>query len=145
MGGLPAAIAHSAGDERNMTEPSQKHESVSSSESTRCSQRCFRPTAQRSVENARSVGDGVWSMLLLGEKAMNESALEGLETASVDDRRRAGNHPSDYEPSLTDRAGRRELANMGALLQALHGLLVQRLHGVARPLSFAARKPDGLP
>jgi fused signal recognition particle receptor len=82
--------------------------------------------------------------LLLGEKEINESALEDLETALLTTD--VGLETTEAIMSeLTDRAGRRELANMGALYQALHALLVQRLQGVARPLSLATRKPDGLP
>ncbi len=82
--------------------------------------------------------------LLLGEKEINESALEDLETALLTTD--VGLETTQAIMSeLTDRAGRRELANMGALYEALHRLLVQRLQGVARPLTLAARKPDGLP
>ena len=82
--------------------------------------------------------------LLLGEKEINESALEDLETALLTTD--VGFETTQAIMSeLTDRAGRRELANMGALYQALHQLLVQRLLGVARPLTLTTRKPDGLP
>ena len=82
--------------------------------------------------------------LLLGEKEINESALDELETALLTTD--VGLETTQaIMTELTDRAGRRELANMTALLQALHELLVQRLQGVARPLSFETRKPEGQP
>ncbi len=71
--------------------------------------------------------------LLLGEKEINESALEDLETALL--MTDVGMETTQVIISeLTDRAGRRELANMGALYQALQELLVQRLDSVAQPL-----------
>ena len=82
--------------------------------------------------------------LLLGEKEINESALDELETALLTTD--VGLETTQaIMTELSDRAGRRELANMTALLQALHELLVQRLQGVARPLSFETRKPEGQP
>ena len=82
--------------------------------------------------------------LLLGEKEINESALEDLEAALlVTD---VGMETTQVIiAELTDRAGRRELANMGALYKALQELLVQRLDGVAQPLVVEPRAADGLP
>ena len=57
--------------------------------------------------------------LLLGEKEINETALEDLETALLTTD--VGLETTQAIMSeLTDRAGRRELANMGALYEALH-------------------------
>jgi fused signal recognition particle receptor len=46
---------------------------------------------------------------------------------------------------LTSRAGRRELANMSALYEALHELLVQRLANVVKPLVIEAKQPEAMP
>ena len=82
--------------------------------------------------------------LLLGEKEINESALEDLEAALL--LTDVGMETTQaIIAELTDRAGRRELANMGALYKALQELLVQRLDGVAQPLVVEPRAADGLP
>ena len=82
--------------------------------------------------------------LLLGEKEINESALEDLEVALL--MTDVGMETTQaIIAELTDRAGRRELANMGALYKALQELLVQRLDGVAQPLVVEPRAADGLP
>ena len=82
--------------------------------------------------------------LLLGEKEINESALEDLEAALL--MTDVGMETTQaIIAELTDRAGRRELANMGALYQALRELLVQRLDGVAQPLVVEPRAANGLP
>jgi fused signal recognition particle receptor len=82
--------------------------------------------------------------LLLGEKEINESALEDLEAALL--MTDVGMETTQaIIAELTDRAGRRELANMGALYQALQELLVQRLDGVTQPLVVEPRAADGLP
>ena len=82
--------------------------------------------------------------LLLGEKEINESALEDLEAALL--MTDVGMETTQaIIAELTDRAGRRELANMGALYQALQELLVQRLDGVAQPLVVEPRAANGLP
>ena len=82
--------------------------------------------------------------LLLGEKEINESALEDLEAALL--MTDVGMETTQaIIAELTDRAGRRELANMGALYQALQELLVQRLDGVAQPLVVEPRVANGLP
>ena len=82
--------------------------------------------------------------LLLGEKEINESALEDLEAALL--MTDVGMEITQaIIAELTDRAGRRELANMGALYKALQELLVQRLDGVAQPLVVEPRAADGLP
>ena len=82
--------------------------------------------------------------LLLGEKEINESALEDLEAALL--MTDVGMETTQaIIAELTDRAGRRELANMRALYQALEELLVQRLEGVAQPLAVEPRAADALP
>ncbi len=82
--------------------------------------------------------------LLLGEKEINESALEDLEAALL--MTDVGVETAQaIIAELTDRSGRRELANMGALYQALRELLVQRLDGVAQPLVVEPRAAKGLP
>lgn len=82
--------------------------------------------------------------LLLGEKEINETALEDLEAALL--MTDVGMETTQaIIRELTERAGRRELANMDALYQALHELLVQRLQGVARSLSIAPRAEGSLP
>ena len=79
-----------------------------------CCKRVFRQTAQWFVENARSVGNR-YGNLLLGEKEINETALEDLETALLTTD--VGLETTQAIMSeLTDRAGRRELANMGSAL-----------------------------
>ena len=86
-------------------------------------------------------GLGNW---LLGEKAIDESALEDLEAALL--MTDVGMETTQaIIAELTDRAGRRELAHMGALYQALQELLVQRLDGVTQPLVVEPRAADGLP
>lgn len=82
--------------------------------------------------------------LLLGEKEIDESALEDLEAALL--MTDVGLETAQaIIAELTDRSGRRELANMGALYQALQELLVQRLDGVAQPLVVEPRAANGLP
>ncbi|MEC8076104.1 MAG: signal recognition particle-docking protein FtsY [Pseudomonadota bacterium] len=82
--------------------------------------------------------------LLLGEKEINESALEDLEAALL--MTDVGMETTQaIIAELTDRAGRRELANMEALHQVLQELLVQRLDGVAQPLVVEPRAENGLP
>jgi fused signal recognition particle receptor len=82
--------------------------------------------------------------LLLGEKEIDESALEDLEAALL--MTDVGMETTQaIITELTERAGRRELANMGALYQALEELLVQRLAGVAQPLVVEPRAANALP
>ena len=82
--------------------------------------------------------------LLLGEKEIDESALEDLEAALL--MTDVGMETTQaIITELTERAGRRELANMAALYQALQELLVQRLEGVAQPLAVEPRAADALP
>ena len=82
--------------------------------------------------------------LLLGEKEIDESALEDLEAALL--MTDVGMETTQaIITELTERAGRRELANMAALYQALQELLVQRLEGVAQPLAVEPRAADAQP
>ena len=82
--------------------------------------------------------------LLLGEKEIDESALEDLEAALL--MTDVGMETTQaIITELTERAGRRELANMAALYQALQELLVQRLEGVAQPLAVEPTAADALP
>lgn len=82
--------------------------------------------------------------LILGEKEINETALEDLEAALL--MTDVGMETTQaIIAELTERAGRRELANMSALYEALHQLLVQRLQNVVRPMAMEPRQPDGMP
>ena len=82
--------------------------------------------------------------LLLGEKEINESALEDLEAALL--MTDVGMETTQaIIAELTVRAGRRELANMYALYAALRQLLVQRLQGVGRNLVVEPRAASALP
>lgn len=82
--------------------------------------------------------------LILGEKEINESALEDLEAALL--MTDVGMETTQVIiAELTSRAGRRELANMSALYEALHELLVQRLANVVKPLVIEAKQPEAMP
>ena len=124
-----------------MTEPTET-ESVSSSGPPAANGffgRLRSGLSQPRDQLAPGLGNVLWR-----EKEIKASALEELEPALLTTD--VGLETTQaIMTELTDRAGRRELANVGALYQALHELLVQRLQGVARPLSLATRKPDGLP
>ena len=82
--------------------------------------------------------------LLLGEKEVAETALEDLEAALLTTD--VGMETTQtIIADLTERVGRRELADTQALYQALHELLLQRLEGLARPLKIAAREASANP
>ena len=82
--------------------------------------------------------------LILGEKEINEGALEDLEAALL--MTDVGMETTQAIISdLTARAGRRELANMTALYEALNELLVKRLANVVKPLAIEPRQPEAMP
>ena len=82
--------------------------------------------------------------LILGEKEINEGALEDLEAALL--MTDVGMETTQAIISdLTARAGRRELANMTALYEALSELLVKRLANVVKPLVIEPRQPEAMP
>ena len=82
--------------------------------------------------------------MLLGEKEINESALEDLEAAllmtDVGMETYSGNYCRTDGSNRTPRVGEH-----GALHQVLQELLVQRLDGVAQPLVVEPRAENGLP
>ena len=81
--------------------------------------------------------------LLLGEREIDESVLEDLETAllltdvGVDT-------TQEIMDALAQRVRRQELNNTRALHKALSGLLTQRLEPLARPLQIGAHQPHVL-
>jgi len=82
--------------------------------------------------------------LILGEKEINEAALEDLEAALL--MTDVGMETTQaIITELTARAGRRELANMSALYGALSELLVARLANVGKPLVVESRQPEAMP
>lgn len=82
--------------------------------------------------------------LILGEKEINEAALEDLEAALL--MTDVGMETTQaIITELTARAGRRELANMSALYGALRELLVARLANVVKPLVVESRQPEAMP
>jgi fused signal recognition particle receptor len=82
--------------------------------------------------------------LILGEKEINEGALEDLEAALL--MTDVGMETTQAIISeLTARAGRRELANMTALYEALNELLVKRLANVVKPLVIESRQAKAMP
>jgi fused signal recognition particle receptor len=82
--------------------------------------------------------------LILGEKEINEAALEDLEAALL--MTDVGMETTQaIITELTARAGRRELANMSALYGALSELLVARLANVVKPLVVESRQPEAMP
>ena len=82
--------------------------------------------------------------LILGEKEINEGALEDLEAALL--MTDVGMETTQAIISdLTARAGRRELANMTALYEALNELLVKRLANVVKPLVIEPKQPEAMP
>ena len=88
--------------------------------------------AKTRAQLADGVGD-----LLLGEKEINDSVLEDLETALIT----ADVGVDTTEAiigNLTRRAQRRELANTRALHEALHGQLVERLLPITKIFELVA-------
>ncbi len=88
------------------------------------------------------LADGVGE-LLLGEKEINDSVLEDLETALIT----ADVGVDTTEAiigNLTRRAQRRELANTRALHEALHGQLVERLLPITKTFELPVKK-TGMP
>lgn len=94
--------------------------------------------AKTRAQLADGVGD-----LLLGEKEINDSVLEDLETALIT----ADVGVDTTEAiigNLTRRAQRRELANTRALHEALHGQLVERLSPITKTFELPVKK-TGMP
>ena len=94
--------------------------------------------AKTRAQLADGVGD-----LLLGEKEINDSVLEDLETALIT----ADVGVDTTEAiigNLTRRAQRRELANTRALHEALHGQLVERLLPITKTFELPVKK-TGMP
>ncbi|MBT3609727.1 MAG: signal recognition particle-docking protein FtsY, partial [Gammaproteobacteria bacterium] len=80
------------------------------------------------------LADGVGN-LLLGEKEINDTVLEDLETALITTDVGVDT-TQDIIENLTQRAQRRELANTRALHEALHGQLVERLLPIIKPFEL---------
>ena len=88
------------------------------------------------------LSDGVGN-LLLGEKEINNTVLDNLETALITTD--VGVETTrDIIENLTQRAQRRELANTRALHEALHRLLVERLLPIGKTFKLPEKKA-GLP
>ena len=88
------------------------------------------------------LSDGVGN-LLLGEKEINNTVLDDLETALITTD--VGVETTrDIIENLTQRAQRSELANTRALHEALHRLLVERLLPIAKTFKLPEKKA-GLP
>jgi fused signal recognition particle receptor len=84
------------------------------------------------------LSDGV-GKLLLGEKEIDSSVLDDLETALITTD--VGLETTrDIIENLTQRANRRELANTQALHQALHVLLVERLESISSPFQLPEKQ-----
>ena len=88
------------------------------------------------------LADGVGN-LLLGEKEINDTVLEDLETALITTDVGVDT-TQDIIENLTQRAQRRELANTRALHEALHGQLVERLLPIIKPFELP-EKNSGMP
>jgi fused signal recognition particle receptor len=88
------------------------------------------------------LADGVGN-LLLGEKEINDTVLEDLETALITTDVGVDT-TQDIIENLTQRAQRRELANTRALHEALHGQLVERLLPIIKPFELPEKR-SGMP
>ena len=79
--------------------------------------------------------------LLLGEKEISTEALDDLETAllTTDVGIEATRNIID---ELTAQVSRKQLANMDALHQALHELMVERLHALEKPFELGSATPQ---
>jgi fused signal recognition particle receptor len=94
--------------------------------------------AKTRAQLAEGVGN-----LLLGEKEINDTVLEDLETALITTD--VGlDTTSDIIENLTQRAQRRELANTRALHEALHVQLVDRLAPISQSFVLP-EKATGMP
>ena len=103
-------------------------------------QRFFGRLRKGLAKSRNQLATGVGN-LLLGEKEISAEALDDLETAllTTDVGVEATRSIID---ELTAQVSRKQLANMDALYQALHELMVERLHALEKPLELGSATPQ---
>jgi fused signal recognition particle receptor len=113
---------------------------TSNNNSSADEQRFFGRLRKGLAKTRNQLATGVGN-LLLGEKEISTEALDDLETAllTTDVGVEATRSIID---ELTAQVSRKQLANMDALYQALHELMVERLRALEKPLELGSATPQ---